>query len=405
MSEKLLNRYNTSLIFVILITLMAMLSLLPSDMYLPALPAIQQNLSTTISSIQMTLSSFFLGAAVSQIIIGPLADRFGLRFIGILSIILFTIASFFCAISSTIEQLIILRFLQASGAGFAAVVARAAITKNYDANKAAHVFLIMSPVLAVSPAVAPIIGGLLARFFGWRSIFLFITLLAILILVLSLKYLFVRQDNLHHDSSIHPISILKNYWVILKNRRFSSYLATRCGVDAAYFGYITASPFIFHQMGFSTLQIGNFYIALIITFVATAYLTKSIMDTFSKDHLMIFGLGISITGGILLLLIGLTHYHYASEIIIPASIMTAGYGFTGSLSWSEAMAQIPVNQAGSASSLIGFFPLVAAALSAALVNILTHGSVAILAFFMLLLLSAVLTQLIIITRVAPLTKK
>ena len=97
---------------------------------------------------------------------------------------------------------------------------------------------------------------------------------------------------------------------------------------------------------------------------------------------------VAILGGIVLLIIGLTDYQYAAEIIIPASIMTAGYGITGSLTWAEAMAQFDSSKAGSASSLVGFFPMLAAAVAAALGNVLTHDSVALLSIFMLVLLGS-----------------
>ena len=387
MENKVESRFE-GLVFVIVVTLMGMLFLLPSDIYLPALPLIQHEFATSTSLAQMTLSIFFLGAAVSQIVVGPLVDRFSLRWVGILSIILFIITSAFCMFAATIEQFLIIRFFEACGAGFAAVVARAAITKKYDSQKASHIFLIMSPILAVSPAIAPVIGGFLTTFMGWRSVFGFIVILGLVILVFSFKCLVVPGDTGNKNHSIHPVEILKNYGALLKHKGFSSYLATRCGIDAAYFAYITASPFIYNKMGFSSLAIGNFYIFTIITFVFAAYVTKRLMDKHDKNTLMLWGQGIAILGGIVLLIIGLTDYQYAAEIIIPASIMTAGYGITGSLTWAEAMAQFDSSKAGSASSLVGFFPMLAAAVAAALVNVLTHDSVALLSIFMLVLLGS-----------------
>ncbi|HVV69179.1 MAG TPA: multidrug effflux MFS transporter [Patescibacteria group bacterium] len=376
-----------SAIFITLSIAMGMLCLLPSDIYLPALPLIQQYFDSSTSLIQMTLSVFLLGTAASQFLIGPFVDFYNLKAIGIVSVTIFLIATLICAITTSIEVMIIARFFQACGAGFAAVISRAAVTKNYDSQKAAHVYLIMSPILAVSPAIAPVIGGNLSKFLGWRSVFIFIFILGILILIGIWKFFAVKQTSSPAKEDLHPFKIIKNYLDILRNKCFSGYLLTRCAVDASYFAYITASPFIFHTLGYSTIQIGNFYIIPIISFVGAAYLTKRLMDKYSKDLLMLIGLLISIFGGIVLYLIGITHYYYALQIILPAAIMTAGYGFTGSLSWTEAMAQFPASQSGSVSSLIGFFPLIAASLAAALVNILTHGSVSRLAIFMVILLS------------------
>jgi DHA1 family bicyclomycin/chloramphenicol resistance-like MFS transporter len=152
--------------------MMGILTLLPSDIYIPAMPLMQADFNTTTSHVQLTMSFFFLGAGISQILAGPVIDGFNNKKISLISLCIFFIASITCIFAPSLDILIFCRFLQAFSAGFAVVISRAAVIKTCSREDATRIFLIMSPIIAVSPGVAPIIGGYLAKFFGWKASFI-----------------------------------------------------------------------------------------------------------------------------------------------------------------------------------------------------------------------------------------
>lgn len=366
----MLQKYN-SVLFIVITTMMGVLTLLPSDIYLPALPMLQHDFAITASVAGLTLSIFFLGAGLSQIIAGPIVDGFDNKKISLIALVIFTVVSLLSVIASSISLLLLYRFIQAFSAGFVVVISRTLVVKLSSKEEALRIFLIMSPIIAISPGVAPIIGGYTAKYFGWRASFVFITLFGMLLTYLCAKYI---PKTISNVNNIHPRQIIKTYIKLLSNKKFMIYLLVRTGIDSSYFGYITASPFIFYNLGYTAAQIGNFYLLIAVSYILMTYICKKYIGKLSIDLLIQIGLGISLAGIFMLACIGYAEIKSAVLIIIAAAIMTAGYGFAGPLSWSEAMAQGSDNDAGSTSSLIGFLPLAASAVAATLINSVSHNS-------------------------------
>jgi DHA1 family bicyclomycin/chloramphenicol resistance-like MFS transporter len=372
----------TSIVFIIVTTMMGVLTLLPSDIYLPALPILQNYFHTSASMAALTLSVFFLGAGISQIIAGPIVDRFDNKLISLVGLIIFILSSLMCIIANSIELLIVYRFIQAFSAGFVVVVSRALVVKLCNKEEALRVFLIMSPIIAISPGIAPIIGGYTANHFGWKASFVFITIFGLILIYLSSQYLSKTTSNY---SNFNMTNIFHTYIKLFSNKKFNIYLLLRTGIDASYFGYITASPFIFYSLGYSALQIGNFYLLVALSYIIMTYICGKITKKIGLDATIFIGMLISLLGIFLLAVIDILGFNSAILIIIAASIMTAGYGFAGPLAWSEAMAQFP-DDSGITSSLIGFMPLVGSAIVASFINIIANNSASRLAIGLFILL-------------------
>lgn len=141
------------------------------DMYLPGFPTLEKELHTNSSSVQFSLASFFVGMALGQAFYGPLADRFGRKRPLYAGISLYVLASLGCALAPNIETLIALRFVQAVGGCAGIVIARAMVRDLFDCQASARVFSQLTLVLGVAPILAPIAGGYVLKFFGWRAIF------------------------------------------------------------------------------------------------------------------------------------------------------------------------------------------------------------------------------------------
>ena len=149
------------------------------DMYLPALPKIQQDLQTTTAMVQLSLAAYFAGLGLTQIFYGPIADRFGRRRPLFVGMAVYVTASFACAVAPNIEMLVAARFFQAAGGAAGPVISRAVVRDLYRGHEAARFMSLLMLVMGVAPIVAPMAGGALLVGFGWRSIFLVLGVLGL----------------------------------------------------------------------------------------------------------------------------------------------------------------------------------------------------------------------------------
>ena len=159
-----------------LLTFMVALGQMSMGLYTPSMPSMAETLNTSISQVQLTLTVFLAGFAVSQLVWGPVSDRFGRRVTLFAGLACFTVASAACAAAETIEQLIVFRFFQALGACSGQVVARAIVRDSTEGAMAAKVMSYIALSMSLSPAITPSVGGLMQEWFGWRSNFVLLGL-------------------------------------------------------------------------------------------------------------------------------------------------------------------------------------------------------------------------------------
>ncbi|HEY4206318.1 MAG TPA: MFS transporter, partial [Puia sp.] len=153
------------------------------DMYLPGFPDIAKDLHTTVAQVTLSLSSFFVGISVGQFLYGPLLDRFGRKKPLYLGTGLYLVASAVCAMARSVELLIILRLFQALGACACLVASRALVRDIFPVEQNAKVFSQLMLVIAISPIIAPTVGGYLAAGLGWKYIFVTLAFISAVVLV------------------------------------------------------------------------------------------------------------------------------------------------------------------------------------------------------------------------------
>ena len=151
---------------------LSMLGFLATDMYLPAFETIRADFATTQSLIGLSLSIFLLGMALGQLIYGPLSDRIGRIKVLLGGIALFSLGSLASAFAPNVEVFLLARFAQALGACSATVIWQAVVVDRYEGKTSERVFATIMPLVALSPALAPLLGALLEHHVGWRSIFI-----------------------------------------------------------------------------------------------------------------------------------------------------------------------------------------------------------------------------------------
>ena len=333
------------------------------DMYLPAFNAITKSLNASESQLQLTLSSYFIGMALSQIIYGPIVDRFGKKIPLFIGLVIYIITSILCCLAKNIETLIILRFFQALGVCACLVVPRAIVRDVFTPQDSAKVFSHLMLVIGLAPIFAPFLGSILLLQFGWESIFIFSAFFGFLCLLLS--YFLPPNKGANKEDKISHA--LKKYLYIIKDRDFI--VPAICGglSVAGLLSYVTGSPTLY--MNFFKMSAHDYSLifscnAICFIFMSqlNAYLLKkfSIKQVLRKTILMP-----SICG------VALIYFSYFNPqlwiFIFLFSFFLGGVGAINPNTTALAMAK-HAKHSGSASALLGTVQFSIAAIFSILIS-------------------------------------
>ncbi len=244
----------------LLIMLAALTAFAPfvTDMYLPALPSMTESFSASTSQVQLGLTTSMLGLAIGQLIIGPLSDKYGRKVPLIATLVLFAISSALCIFSSNITMFVALRLIQGLGASGGVVLARSIATDLCSGKALASVMAIIGAISGIAPVISPLLGGWVLTFSTWHMVFAI--LLGIGIVLLGASF---RLPESYPVEKRQPLSILQSFGQIrelIKNRIFMTITIMQATAMFAFFGQISASPFIFQtHYGFTELQYSAFF--------------------------------------------------------------------------------------------------------------------------------------------------
>ncbi len=343
------------------------------DMYLPGFPEIANDLNTTIDKVQLSLTSYFVGIAVGQLLYGPLLDRFGRKPPLFAGLALYVAASIGCAFTFSVESLIAMRFLQALGGCVGMVAAQAFVRDIFPASKTAQAFSWMTLVVAVSPMIAPTAGGYVIPTWGWHSVFIVLALVTAIILVMSYTIL---PDGKKSDPSISlkPAAVIGNFWTVMRQPQFFLYCLGGGIASAAPFAYIAGSPDVFINLyGTSQKTYGLIFGGVGALLIATTQLNHFLLRRFSSEQIVKFSLIYQLAVGTLLIAATALNLLSLSVLIVLIALFMAVHGICNTN--ASALALIPFKKhAGSAASLAGSFRMAMGGLSSALVSVLYNGS-------------------------------
>ena len=214
------------------------------DMYLPAFPAIAKDLNTSIAQVMLSLSSFFIGISAGQLIYGPLLERFGRKIPLYAGLCLYLLASVGCAMASTIDSLIAFRFLQAIGGCAGMVTSRAIVRDLFEVKDIAKIFSTLMLVVAISPIIAPTVGGYVTAAFSWRIVFV-ILIVVNLIIIAGVYFLLPESKSGNPNHSLKPLAVFRDFFVIITNPQFYVFALTGGVASAGLYAYISGSPYVF----------------------------------------------------------------------------------------------------------------------------------------------------------------
>jgi DHA1 family bicyclomycin/chloramphenicol resistance-like MFS transporter len=343
------------------LALLTALGPLSTDFYLPSLPDIARALRTDVAGSQATLSAFLVGFAVGQILYGPLSDRLGRRPVLLTGLAIFLAATIACAVSPTIEWLIGARFLQALGASGPIVLARAIVRDLYEGPRAGRELSRMGTIMGLVPAIAPVLGGVLHDFYGWRSTFLASLALGALlaaIVVLRLPETLRQRE----PSRLSIANILRGFRDLLRHRPYRAYIGLAALTYGGLFAFISGSSFVLMgHYGLSEIAYGFSFSFGVLGYITGTLIAQRIVGRFGLDGTIARGVACLAGGGALMLLLTLAGIGGSLAITVPMALYTAGVGLV--LPQAQAAAMAPFGaKAGAASSLLGICQMTLAAL-------------------------------------------
>lgn len=229
-------------IFFIILVLISSLGHVSTDLYLPSLPAIAENLQASFQSVKLTISIYVLGFAIAPLIYGPLSDGIGRRKPLIAGLIIYLIGSLICFSAQNIQLLIAGRLLQGIGAGAGTTLFRSILRDLFSGDKLARYGSYSALVTVGALAAAPIIGGYLQLYLGWRSNFIFLFCITFLALI-SVSFIIPETNQHLHPEHLTAKKIKSNFFTLVSNPIFVSYSLINFLTYGAILAWLLQVPF------------------------------------------------------------------------------------------------------------------------------------------------------------------
>jgi DHA1 family florfenicol/chloramphenicol resistance protein-like MFS transporter len=298
------------------------------DIFIPCLPSVASEFVVPFSTAQWVLSLYFIGSGAGQLLIGPLADRFGRRKSILGSILLFALSSIACSFANSILVLIAMRLLQGLGACGTAVVTFAIIRDLYEDHAAPKVYSYVNAIISLAPIIAPILGGSILVWSGtWRSTFYFMT--AFSAFAFAINYLYLKETNprLQQEHDLVPLQYLQNYKEIFCNTKFLTYnfCAIAC-LSGVFLFFSTSSVIMISILGVPADKFGFYFAGNFILYMIGNLLSPKFQTRLGVDKVIRLGLNTTLSGAVLMLL---WHWQFGLSIaglLVPSALLTFGAG-------------------------------------------------------------------------------
>ena len=342
------------------------------DMYLPGFPDIARSLHTTREQVMLSLSTFFIGISAGQLLYGPLLDRFGRKRPLYIGLSLYIITSIGCSFATSIETLIILRFVQAVGSCAAGVAAMAMVRDIFPLKDNAKVFALLILVLGASPMVAPTVGGYVTHQFGWQVIFIILACIAFLVL-LAVVFALPESHEPDPSYSLKPLPIIKSFLSVLKEPQFYTYAFCGAIAFSGLFAYIASSPFVFMEVFHQNSKTyGWIFAFLSVGFIGSSQVNSRLVRFYKSEQIVNASLIAMLVISVVFLIGSMNGWFGIGGTIAMIFAFLCCVGLTNPNTSALSLAPFS-NNAGTAAALLGAFQMAAGSLASYAVGLIKAG--------------------------------
>ena len=360
-------------ITILILGALATISPFSIDMYLPGFPAIAADLGTSIARVQLSLTSYLVGIAVGQLVYGPMLDRFGRKTPLYVGLAIYVVTSLVCAFTTSVDALIFMRFLQALGGCAGIVAAQALVRDLYPLNQIAQAFSSLTLVIAVSPMVAPTVGGYVTAAFGWNYVFVMLAVITALIVV-AVYFVLPQGRKADPSISLKPKAVLKSFYSVVKEPQFLVYGLSGGIATSATFAYIAGSPEVMITMyGFSEQEYGWIFAFLAFGLIGSTQLNHIFLKRYTSQQIIYVALVYQTMIGVLLLAGTWYEWYSPFGLIGMMFIFLTGQGLTNPNATALTLAPF-TRHTGSAASLNGCIRMAIGGMMTGLVSALHNNT-------------------------------
>jgi len=316
---------------------------------LPATSAIMADLETSYGLAQLVLTVYLIASLVAQLVLGPLADRYGRRWIMISSLMIFAAGGVLCAIATSVEWLLVARFVQGFGAATCTFLPRTIVRDIYSRDRSASVIGYMTTAMMVAPLFGPAIGGWITDQFSWRWMYAALGGCGCVLALLSWR--FQRETLVRSDASLNQVSPQVSVRELLSSRPFLAYALMLTGAVGVYYCFLAGAPYvIMESRGYSASVYGAWFAMVAVGYMSGNLVAGRFSQRVGVDRMILYGF---IPGGLGIALFWiLSAWQHPLGLFIPMQLVAFSNGMSIPNITSAAMSVRP-DLAASASGLAG----------------------------------------------------
>lgn len=362
----------TSRLLILILASITALGPMTMQIFLPALPAIQDAFAVSAGRAQMVLSASLAAIACSTLFYGPTSDRFGRRPVLVVGLVIFLAGSAICAAAPSIDILILGRVVQAVGGAAGMVLSRAIIRDLYDRETAAKMLAYMVTALVLAPMLAPLIGGVLNDLAGWRAIFIFTAVAGLTALAVSFPRVPETLAAPVRDQSV--IGMLRSYAALLRVPAFLGYVGQLSFGLGTFMAFMGAAPFVVVRVfGRPPTELGLWLLLMSGGFMVGTFVTARIAGRIGVDRMIRLGSGLALAVAAVMVALVLSGEWTIWAIFAPGIVLAFANGLIMPNGQAAAVSVNP-RVAGAASGLVSFVQMTTGAVFAQLAGVVQDGT-------------------------------
>lgn len=330
--------------YVLLLLLISLLGVFPLDVILPSVPLLARDFGVDAQYIAYSISLFAVGVAISQTIIGPLSDRMGRKRLLIAGLVVSVAGALGCILTTSYQGFMVFRLLQAVGCG-CFVLSQAVVQDRFNGHQRNAVRILMTSASGLFISLSPLAGSVLQQYFGWEGSFQAFVVLAVVVLLLSLKLL---QEKPTANS---PTGVLSSYPILLKDRAFLVSSLFSCLAFASHFSFVVVSPLLLiEQMGLTEFAFSMVFLGYGLAYMAGGFIASWLNGRMTMQAQVAWGFALIGLAGVALCLVVTVHELGVFSLLFPLVLCTIGTTIVRPAATTHALGRHP-ERAGAAASL------------------------------------------------------